>query len=71
MTIEAIEKRRINLLDKVFHELKSPITGIEGHTDVLINMYHKCTRRDIEAKLKEIEFDCEILRHNIAEMRYF
>lgn len=71
LSVEAIEKRRANLIDKVFHELQSPIGGIEGHADVLRNTLHKLYPYQIQTKLEDIELDCEILRRNIEEMRYF
>lgn len=68
---EAINRSQLNLVDKVFHELQSPIAGIVGHTDVLRHMYERMSHRDISTKFDDIDLDCEILRRNIEEMKYF
>jgi signal transduction histidine kinase/GAF domain-containing protein len=71
LAVEAIEKLRANLLDKVFHEIQSPIAGIEGHTDILKRKFSVMSYWDIKTKFEDIELDCEILRQNFEEMKYF
>ena len=68
---EALEKQNSRILDKISHELRSPVSGILSSMDRL-----KAHHRDrgywfIDVKLEDIELDCEILKHNILELEYF
>lgn len=68
---EALEKQNSRIMDKISHELRSPVSGILGNVDRLKKHHRNWEDRFIDVKLEDIELDCEILKHNILELEYF
>lgn len=68
---EAIEKQNSKIMDKISHELRSPVSGILGNIDRLKAHHRDWDYGFIDVKLDDIELDCEILKHNILELEFF
>lgn len=68
---ESLEKRNSIIMDKISHELRSPVSGILGNINRLKAHHRTWEKWFIDVKLEDIELDCEILKHNILELEYF
>ena len=71
LIVEAIEKQNSRIMDKISHELRSPVSGILGNIDRLKAHHKDWDDKFIEVRFEDIELDCEILKHNILELEYF
>ena len=68
---EALERQNSRVMDKISHELRSPVSGILGNIDRLKAHHRHWENWFIDVKFDDIELDCEILKHNILELEYF
>ncbi len=71
LVVAMLERQNSRILDKISHELRSPIAGILGNIDRLKAHHRDWEKWFIDVKLEDIELDCEILKHNILELEYF
>jgi signal transduction histidine kinase len=66
---EALEKRKKNSLEVIAHELRNPILEIRNHSDRLLRKWKNGLRDDqIDAKLKDIKTDAEILFYQVRQL---
>jgi GAF domain-containing protein/two-component sensor histidine kinase len=68
--VEALEHKRSGLLDRISHEFRAPIVGIRSNASFLQWRAPELRGEMVEAKLKDILLDCEILLYQVAELEY-
>ena len=68
--VEAVEQRRSGQLDRLSHELRAPLVGIRSHASFLQRRRHELPNPLVEAKLEDIQLDCDIFLHQIEELEY-
>jgi signal transduction histidine kinase len=68
--VEALERRRTGLLEKINHEFTSPIVGIRSNASYLRGHIKEMSEDLIYRKLDDISTDCEILQHQLGNLEY-
>lgn len=71
LIVAALEKQQNRIMDRISHELRSPVAGILGNIDRLKIHHRDWEKWFVDVKLEDIELDCDILKHNILELEYF
>ena len=71
--VHALERRKSGLIDRIIHELKSPIVGIKGHASFLQRRFSdfRLSRDSITIKLEDILTDCDLLLYQARQFEYF
>lgn len=67
---QALERRKVGLLDEVAHEFKSPIVAIKTTASVISRRFEQLHKDLILRKLGDILTDCEILLYQVGELEY-
>ena len=71
--VHALERRKSGLIDKITHELKSPIVGIKANASYLQTHFNdiRVSPQKIAIKFEDILTDCELLTYQIRQFEYF
>ncbi len=69
--VDILELKKSGYIQRVIHELKSPIDGILAHADILQRRWEQFNRQDITLKLEDIMIDGNLLRYQVREVEYF
>jgi signal transduction histidine kinase len=72
-TAHALERKKSGLIDRITHELKSPIVGIRANASFLQTRFSdaRVGRDLITIKFEDILTDCEMLTYQIRQFEYF
>lgn len=71
--VQAIERRKSGLIDRITHELKSPIVGIRSHASFLQRRFSdkNLALSTIAIKFEDILTDCDLLLYQVRQIEYF
>ncbi|MDM9581451.1 MULTISPECIES: GAF domain-containing sensor histidine kinase [unclassified Nostoc] len=71
--VHAIERRKSGLIDRITHELKSPVVGIRSHASFLQRRFSdiNLAPSTIAIKFEDILTDCDLLLYQIRQIEYF
>ena len=71
--VRALERKKSGLIDKITHELKSPIVGIKANASFLQTRFSdvRIAPQLITIKIEDIITDCELLTYQIRQFDYF
>lgn len=71
--VHALERRKSGLIDRITHELKSPIVGISSHASFLQHRFSdmRLSPNSIAVKLGDILTDCDLLLYQVRQIEYF
>jgi signal transduction histidine kinase len=69
----AIERKKSRFIDKITHELKSPIVGIKGNASFVQRRFDdvRVNPQTITLKFENILTDCELLLYQVMQFEYF
>jgi signal transduction histidine kinase/transcriptional regulator with GAF, ATPase, and Fis domain len=72
-TAHALERKKSGLIDRISHELKSPIVGIRANASFLQTRFNdeRVSKQLITIKFEDILTDCELLTYQIRQFEYF
>jgi signal transduction histidine kinase/GAF domain-containing protein len=73
VAMQALERRKSGLIDRITHELKSPIVGIRSHASFLQRRFSdvRVSPSSITFKLEDIQTDCELLLYQVGQIENF
>jgi signal transduction histidine kinase len=66
--VQALEKRKKDLLEIFIHELRNPILGIRNHADILSRRWKELRQDVVTAKFDDILTDTEILFYQVRQL---
>jgi signal transduction histidine kinase/GAF domain-containing protein len=66
--VQALEKRKKDLLEIITHELRNPILGIRNHADILSRRWQDLRPDVVTAKLDDIVTDTELLFYQVRQL---
>jgi signal transduction histidine kinase len=66
--VQALEKRKKDLVEIITHELRNPILGIRNHADILSRRWQGLRTDVVNAKLDDIVTDTEILFYQVRQL---
>lgn len=66
--VRALEHRQRGQMERITHELRSPVVGIRSNTSYLQRRLRTLAEEFIQRKFGDILADCEILLHQIADL---
>ncbi len=69
--VQALERRRSELIDCITHEFRSPIGGIRSNASFLQRRFYQLSSDLIDQKFNDILTDCEILLYQVEELEHF
>ena len=71
--VHALERRKSGLIDRITHELKSPIVGISSNASFLQRRFSdvRLSQNRITLKLEDILTDCGLLLYQARQIEYF
>ena len=67
---QALHRRRSGILDRLSHELRTPIIGIRNNASFLQRRLQELDAKKINTKFRDILADCEMLLHRTAEIEH-
>jgi signal transduction histidine kinase len=69
----AIERKKSRFIDRITHELKSPIVGIKGNASFIQRRFSdiRVSQQTIALKFEDILTDCELLLYQVMQFEYF
>ena len=68
--VQALERRNSGIIDRITHELRSPMVGIRSNASFIQRRFHEMNSEFIDRKLEDILIDCEILLYEVADLEY-
>jgi signal transduction histidine kinase/putative methionine-R-sulfoxide reductase with GAF domain len=68
--VRALEQRQRGQMERITHELRSPVVGIRSNTSYLQRRLRTLAEEFIQRKFGDILADCEILLHQIADLEF-
>jgi signal transduction histidine kinase/putative methionine-R-sulfoxide reductase with GAF domain len=68
--VHARERNQSGMVDRIMHELKSPIVGIRSNADFLQRRFKQLPQARIDIKLEDILTDCEMLLSQVGSLEY-
>jgi signal transduction histidine kinase len=68
----AIEREKARLIDRITHELRSPIVAIRGHASFVQRTFDdiRYSPQKTTIKLEDIQTDCELLFYQVGQIEY-
>jgi signal transduction histidine kinase len=69
----AIERRKAKLVERITHELKSPIIGIKANASFIQRTFDdlRYSPQRIVVKMQDILTDCDLLLYQVRQLEYF
>jgi signal transduction histidine kinase/putative methionine-R-sulfoxide reductase with GAF domain len=69
----ALERKKSRLIDKITHELKSPIVGIKGNASFVQARFSDIgfSPQRVAIKLQDVLTDCDLLLYQVRQLEYF
>ncbi len=68
---QTLERRKTDIIDRITHEFRSPIVGIQSHASFMQRRFYDLPDDLIEKKFNDIITDCGILFNQIGRLDYF
>ncbi|WP_292776434.1 GAF domain-containing protein [Nostoc sp. NMS9] len=68
--VNALERRKSQIINKITHEFRSPIVGIRSNASFVQRRKEEINSEHFDRKLEDILTDCEILLYQVAELEY-
>jgi signal transduction histidine kinase len=68
--VHAMERDKSDLIDRIMHELRSPIVGIRSNAEILQRRLNQLGKERIDVKLNDILTDCEVLLYQAGALEY-
>ncbi|WP_088241935.1 GAF domain-containing protein [Calothrix rhizosoleniae] len=68
--VQALERRKSGIINRITHELRSPMVGIRSNASFIRRRFQEITPELIDRKLEDILIDCEILLYEVADLEY-
>lgn len=69
--VHALERKKSGFIDKVAHELKSPIVGIRNNASYMQRRINELETEKIKIKFDDILVDCDLLLYQVKQIEYF
>ena len=68
--VQALERRKSSLIERIMHELRSPIVGIRSHSSFLQRRFNEISQDIIDRKFEDIQTDCDVLLYQVGQLEY-
>jgi len=69
--VDILELQKTGHIQRIIHELKSPIDGILSHTSMLQRRWHELNSEQITLKCEDMMVDGYLLRYQAKQIEYF
>ncbi|MBP0006414.1 MAG: GAF domain-containing sensor histidine kinase [Cyanobacteria bacterium SBC] len=69
--VDILELQKSGFIQRIIHEIKSPIDGILSHTSFLQNRWNQLSSTNISVKFEDMMVDGYLLRYQAKQIEYF